>query len=121
MTAISQDLTFIDKTTNRCYEGYNITLRCESAISGRLSIISPNDGQIANPDCSLADSSETRYVILACDVGKFIEFTITGTSWEKDGGQWECDYGLGEDEVYLEVFPGNIHYMVLLAFQKANF
>ena len=98
-------ITFTDLTDNRCYAGYNITLRCETDTAGGLSISTPKELIIARPDCNLAVSSP-RYAIGTCTQNEHVELVIMQSNYTTDAGSWICAYDGGVQKEYLSVSTG---------------
>ena len=86
------ELTFLDLTTNRCHEGFPITLSCESDVNGRVDIFSP-DGNPVTRACNFIDGLDSeRYSIEDCSEVRRIKLVIRTSSQDFDEGDWTCRY-----------------------------
>ena len=97
------ETTLRDVTTYRCYQGFAITLRCETDVVGRLDILNPENTYITR-GCSFVDNIDTeRYSLDECGENEYTELVIRSSNYKLDEGEWSCLYNGGSPSAKLEV------------------
>ena len=105
---VSTELTLIEKTENKCYDGYKLSIRCETDIPGALTIASPQSTTLTTPICTLTDPSNKAYTLIECEQSQYVELEVFPSDYTIHDGEWSCSWDGGQEKSELDVKTGEV-------------